>query len=136
MFRKRERHTTESDRVWAEGAAAGRAADVNRAKLKEQRLARDAAEKPSTPKGARKQKPPTGTKGEEISSQGQVDERTKTPDAPTGQCEIACPSAAQANGASRVFAAGINCRGGVSKRIPLPIIVADRNTTVRLTTSP
>ena len=61
MFRGREnRHTTESDRVWARrGAAAGRAADVNRAKLKEQRLARDAAEKPSTPKGAEnKSRPP------------------------------------------------------------------------------
>src|SRR5829696_6805840 len=45
--------------------------------LKAQRLARDAAEKPATPKGARKEKPPIGTKGEEISSQGQVDEGTR-----------------------------------------------------------
>ena len=78
MFRKREPHTMESDKVWAERAAAGRAADANRAKLKAQRMARDAAEQPSTPKGsARKEKPPTGTKGEEISSQGQVGEGTR-----------------------------------------------------------
>ena len=74
---EKERQTQEGEKAWAEHVAAGNAADVNRAKLKAQRLARDAAEKPSTPKGARKQKPPTGTKGEEISSQGQVDERTK-----------------------------------------------------------
>ena len=42
MFRKREPHTKESDKVWAERAAAGRGADANRAKLKAQRLARDA----------------------------------------------------------------------------------------------
>jgi hypothetical protein len=77
MFRKAEPRLKESDKVSADRAAAGRAADVNRAKLKAQRLARDAAEKPSTPKGARKDKPPTGTKGEEISSQGQVDEGTR-----------------------------------------------------------
>ena len=56
-----------------EHLAAGKAADAYRA----QRLAREAAVKPSTPRGARQEKPPTGTKGEEISSQGQVDEGTK-----------------------------------------------------------
>jgi hypothetical protein len=76
-FKKKERQTQEGEKAWAEHLAAGKAADTNRAKLKAQRLARDAAEKPSTSKGARKQKPPTGTKGEEISSQGQVDEGTK-----------------------------------------------------------
>jgi hypothetical protein len=84
MFRKREPHTKESDKVWAERAAAGRAADAYRAQLKVQRLERDAAEKPSTPKGARKEKPPTGTKGEEISTQGQVDEGTKRRTRPGG----------------------------------------------------
>jgi hypothetical protein len=77
MFRKAEPRPKESDKVWAERAAAGRAADMNREKLKAQRLARGGAENPSTPKGARKGKPPTGTKGEEISSQGQVDEGTR-----------------------------------------------------------
>jgi hypothetical protein len=72
-FKKKERQTQEGEKAWAEHLAAGKAADT----LKAQRLARDAAEKPSTSKGARKQKPLTGTKGEEISSQGQVDEGTK-----------------------------------------------------------
>jgi hypothetical protein len=67
----RKRLSVGSDKVWAERAATGKAADADRAQLKAQRLARDAAEKPSTPKGrAGKEKPPTGTKGEEISSQG------------------------------------------------------------------
>ena len=44
MFRKRESGTLkESERVWAEHLSAGKAADANRAKLKAQRLARDAA---------------------------------------------------------------------------------------------
>jgi hypothetical protein len=67
----------ESDKVRAERDSAGRVADANRAKLKAVRLARDAVEKSSTPKGVRKEQPPTGTKGEEISSQGQVDEGTR-----------------------------------------------------------
>ena len=62
MFRKREPHTKESDKIWAERAAAGKAADAYRAQLKAQRLARDAAVKPSTPKSrAGKVRPPTGT---------------------------------------------------------------------------
>ena len=86
MFREAEPPPKESDKVSADRAAAVWAADVNRAKLKEQRLARDAAEKPSTPKGAQK-KPPTGTKGEEISSQGQVDEGTKRRTRPRGSAK-------------------------------------------------
>ena len=61
-FKKKQQRTEEGEKVWGEHLAAGKAADANRAKLKAQRLARDAAEKPSTPKGARKEKPPTGTK--------------------------------------------------------------------------
>jgi hypothetical protein len=81
-FKKKQQRTEEGGKAWGEHLAAGKAADANRAKLKAQRLARDATEKPSTPKpsrpkGARKETPPTGTKGEEISSQGQVDEGTK-----------------------------------------------------------
>ena len=76
-FKQRQQRTEEGEKVWAEHLSAGKAADANRAKLKAQRLARDAAAKPSTPKVARKEKPPTGTKGEEISSQGQVDEGTR-----------------------------------------------------------
>ena len=76
-FKKKQQRTEEGEKVWGEHLAAGKAADANRAKLKAQRLARDAAAKPSAPKGARKEKPPTGTKGEEINSQGQVDEGTK-----------------------------------------------------------
>ena len=88
-FKKKQQRTEESEKVWGEHLAAGKAADANRAKLKAQRLARDAAEKPSTPKpftpkSARKEKPPTGTKGEEISSQGQVDEGTKRRTRPRG----------------------------------------------------
>jgi hypothetical protein len=76
-FKKKERQTQEGEKAWAEHLSAGKAADQNRAKLKAQRLTRDAAETPSAPKGARKQEPPIGTKGEEISSQGQVDEGTR-----------------------------------------------------------
>jgi hypothetical protein len=83
-FKKRQQRTDEGDKVWADHLLAGKAADANRAKLKAQRLARDAAEKPSTPKGARKQELPTGTKGEEISSQGQVDEGTRRRTRPRG----------------------------------------------------
>ena len=91
-FIKKQRRTEEGEKVWEEHLAAGQAADANRAKLKAQRLARDAAEKPSTPKrsapkGARKEKPPTGTKGEEISSQGQVDEGTKRRTRPQGSAK-------------------------------------------------
>jgi hypothetical protein len=49
MFRKREPHTKESDKVWAERAAAGRAADANRAKLKAVRLAEEAQEAQAKP---------------------------------------------------------------------------------------
>jgi hypothetical protein len=52
-FKKKQQRTEEGEKVWGEHLAAGKAADANRAKLKAQRLARDAAEKPSTPKGAR-----------------------------------------------------------------------------------
>ena len=84
-FKKKQQRTEEGEKVWAEHLSAGKAADANRAKLKAQRLARDAAEKPSTRKrGARKEKPPTGTKGEEISSQGQLDEGTRRRTRPRG----------------------------------------------------
>jgi hypothetical protein len=46
-FKKQEQQTKESEKVWAEHAAAGRAADANRAKLKAQRLAKEAADKAS-----------------------------------------------------------------------------------------
>ena len=83
-FKEKERRTEEGEKAWAEHLSAGKAADAYRAQLKAQRLAIDAAEKPSTPKRARKEKPPTGTKGEEISSQGQVDEGTKRRTRPRG----------------------------------------------------
>ena len=51
-FKKKERQTRE--KAWADHVAAGNAADVNRAKLKAQRLARDAAEQ--APKTASKAK--------------------------------------------------------------------------------
>jgi hypothetical protein len=77
-FKKKELQAQEADKVWAERAVAEKATEQNAARLKGLRLARDAAEKPSTRKrGARKEKPPTGTKGEEISSQGQLDEGTR-----------------------------------------------------------
>ncbi len=43
-FKKKQRQTEEGEKVWAEHFAAGKAADANRAKLKAQRVARDAAE--------------------------------------------------------------------------------------------
>jgi hypothetical protein len=86
-FKKRQQRTEEGEKVWAEHLSAGKAADANRAKLKEQRLARDFAVNLSTPKGAPKEKPPTGTKGEEISSQGQVDEGTRRRTRPRGSAK-------------------------------------------------
>ena len=53
-FKKKQRRTEEGEKVWEEHLAAGKAADANRAKLKAQRLARDAAEKPSTPGSAQR----------------------------------------------------------------------------------
>ncbi len=38
-FQKKEQQIEEGEKVWAEHLAAGKAADANRAKLKEQRLA-------------------------------------------------------------------------------------------------
>ena len=49
VFKKREQQSRESENVWAEHAAAGRAADANRAKLKSQRLAKEAAEMMAQP---------------------------------------------------------------------------------------
>jgi len=86
-FKKKQQRTEEGDKAWGEHLAAGKAADANRAQLKAQRLARDAAVKSSTPRGARQEKPPTGTKGEEISSQGQVDEGTKRRTRPRGSAK-------------------------------------------------
>jgi hypothetical protein len=43
-FKKKERHAQEVHKVWAEHAAAGKAADTNRARLKGLRLAKDAAD--------------------------------------------------------------------------------------------
>ena len=85
-FKKRQQRPRKA-RGLGRHLAAGKAADANRAKLKAQRLARDAAEKPSTPKGARKEKPPTGTKGEEISSQGQVAEGSRRRTRPRGSAK-------------------------------------------------
>jgi len=45
LFKKREQQTKENEKVWAEHVAAGRAADANRAKLKSQRLAKEAADR-------------------------------------------------------------------------------------------
>jgi hypothetical protein len=53
-FKKKERQTQEGEKAWANHVAAGNAADVYRAKLKAQRLARDAAEQ--APKTASKAK--------------------------------------------------------------------------------
>ena len=56
-FQKKERQTQEGEKAWAEHLAAGKAADANRAKLKEQRLARDVAEQ--SPKGKSKARTPS-----------------------------------------------------------------------------
>jgi hypothetical protein len=85
-FRKKQQRTEDGEKVWGEHLAAGKVADANRVKLKAQRLARDAAQEPSAPNGrAGKEKPPTGTKGEEISSQGQEDDETKRRTRPRGR---------------------------------------------------
>ena len=83
-FKKKELRAQEADKVWAERAVAEKASEQNAARLKGLRLARDAAENPPTPKVIRKEKPPTGTKGEEISSQGQVDDETRRRTGPRG----------------------------------------------------
>ena len=61
LFKKQEQQTKEGEKVRAEHAAAGRAADANRAKLKSQRLAKEAADRAAkAQKGApkpRKTKP-------------------------------------------------------------------------------
>jgi hypothetical protein len=91
-FKRKQQRTEEGEKVWAEHLSAGKAADAYRAQLKAQRLARDAAVKPSTPKSrAGKEKPPTGTKGEGISSQGQVDEGTKLRTRPRGSAKAQEP---------------------------------------------
>jgi hypothetical protein len=72
-FKKKQQRTEEGEKVWGEHLAAGKAADANRAKLKAQRLARDAAQEPSAPKGrAGKEKPPTGTRrgGDQLARPG------------------------------------------------------------------
>jgi hypothetical protein len=85
-FKKKQQRTEDGEKVWGEHLAAGKVADANRVKLKAQRLARDAAQEPSAPNGrAGKEKPPTGTKGEEISSQGQEDDETKRRTRPRGR---------------------------------------------------
>jgi hypothetical protein len=56
-FKKKKRQTQEGEKAWAEHLAAGNAADANRAKLKEQRLARDVAEQ--APKGKSKLRKPS-----------------------------------------------------------------------------
>jgi len=48
-FKKKERQAEEANKVWAERAVAEKAVEQNAARLKGLRLARDAAEKPSTP---------------------------------------------------------------------------------------
>jgi hypothetical protein len=54
LFKKREQRTKESEKVWAEHAAAERAADANRAKLRSQRLAKEAADQAEAQKGSSK----------------------------------------------------------------------------------
>jgi hypothetical protein len=61
LFKRREQQTTEGEKVWADHASAARAADANRAKLKSQRLAKEAAHKTAdaqkAPSKIRKPKP-------------------------------------------------------------------------------
>jgi hypothetical protein len=66
-FKKREQRAKESEQVWAEHAAAGKAADENRAKLRAQRLAKESANErakveagPIDPKASRKSRRTTG----------------------------------------------------------------------------
>jgi hypothetical protein len=51
-FKRKQQRTEEGEKVWAEHLSAGKAADVNRAKLKAQRLARDATQSESPGKTA------------------------------------------------------------------------------------
>ena len=44
LFKKPEQQTTQGQKAWAEHASAARTADANRAKLKSQRLAKEAAQ--------------------------------------------------------------------------------------------
>jgi hypothetical protein len=82
-FKKKQQRSEEGEKVWAEHLSAGKTADANRAKLKAERLARDAAGKPSTPEGtAGKEKPP-GTKGGGNQLTRSGGRRNKTPGAPT-----------------------------------------------------
>jgi hypothetical protein len=59
-FKMKQQRTEEGEKVWGEHLAAGEAADANRAKLKAQRLARDAPRNPPLPKVGpeRKSRPP------------------------------------------------------------------------------
>lgn len=59
-FKKKERHAQEADKVWAEQAAAGKAADTNRARLKGLRLAQEAADTQSGAKPTKSKPPRTG----------------------------------------------------------------------------
>jgi hypothetical protein len=76
-FKKKEQAEQDAEKVWTERATAEKTDDDKRARLKAMRLAKDAAEKPSKSRVNQREKPPTGTKGEEITSQGQVDEATR-----------------------------------------------------------
>jgi hypothetical protein len=57
-FKKKEQQTRESDEVWAEHAAAAKATDAKTARLRAQRLAKEAADKLE----AEKQPPKAQTK--------------------------------------------------------------------------
>ena len=59
-FKKKERHAQEADKVWAEQAAAGKASDVKRARLKGLRLAKEAADAETAAQPARSKPPRTG----------------------------------------------------------------------------
>ena len=53
VFKKQEHQTKQSEKVWAEHVAAGKAADVNRAKLKALRLAKEGDAGPAKQKASK-----------------------------------------------------------------------------------
>jgi hypothetical protein len=59
-FKKKEREAQESQKVWAERAAAEKASDANRARLKSLRLSHEASQKAEQParKAAKSPKKP------------------------------------------------------------------------------
>ena len=53
VFKKQEHQTKQSEKVWAEHVAAGKAADVSRAKLKALRLAKEEDAGPAKQKASK-----------------------------------------------------------------------------------